>query len=246
MPFYNYNPSSQLFVGPARKRNNPVTVATSSRPEESSRKWKWKKYACTYRERKREREREREIKGLVVLAEPSERASEDERRASSSRTNYLNSQLSAPSRRWRKDSRERDSHLPPFFCASLLSLSRPFSFSFSFSFSCLHLALSFSSFLRTPPAIRLYTSAHTCTGASAARDFPSPFSLRLSFARSSLSLSLSFSLCSVLLLKHLRRTGVRVSFFRKLLPGSWNQGGILWWISCRSPPFFADLLRSGI
>lgn len=68
------------------------------------------------KEREREKEKRKEekiyIKGLLVLA--GERASEDERQATSSRTNYLNSQLSAPSRRRRKDSRERDSHLPPF------------------------------------------------------------------------------------------------------------------------------------
>lgn len=135
-------------------------------------------HTCTREQRGRDREKE--IKGLVVLAEPSERASKDERRASSSRTNYLNSQLSAPSRRRRKDSRERDSHLPPFFLRFSSLPFSPFLLLVSSSFSL-------SPFLRTPPAIRLYTSAHTCTGASAARDFPLPFSLRLSFARSSLS-----------------------------------------------------------
>lgn len=130
--------------------------------------------------RKRERERKgreskKEIKRLVVLAEPSERASEDERRASSSRTNYLNSQLSAPSRRRRKDSRERDSHLLPFFSALLSPPLSPFT-----SFSPSRLTLFPISAPLPPP---LYSSLHvrSYVHRCAARFFLSPlFSLRLS------------------------------------------------------------------
>lgn len=94
-------------VGRARE-TTPVTASASADVEESSGK----------RKRKKERRRKKKYKGLR-RARGTERPGEDERRAPDSRTNYLNSQLSAPSRRRRKESRERDSHLPPFFfCTS--------------------------------------------------------------------------------------------------------------------------------
>lgn len=172
--------------------------------------------------RKRERERKgreskKEIKRLVVLAEPSERASEDERRASSSRTNYLNSQLSAPSRRRRKDSRERDSHLLPFFSALLSPPLSPFT---SFSPSRLTL-FPISAPLR--PSIRLYTFAHTCTGAR--RDFSFLPFFPCDFLPASPP---PLRLPSFEAFTHRRRRrcpGVRVSFFRKLSQLQHGGGG---------------------
>ena len=126
----------------------------------------------------------------------------------------------------------------PLFCASLpflssLSLSLSLSL-LRFSSSTISVSLSFSPFFHVPPAIRLYTFAHTCTGAH--RDFPSPFSLRLSF-RALLCARFFWSTYAGRVLEF---------HFLGSCCSSWSRGEILWWISCRSRPFFADLLRLGI
>ena len=99
----------------------------------------------------------------------------------------------------------------PLFCASLpflssLSLSLSLSLTlalFLLHYLCLSLFLSFFPCSTRYSSLHVRSYVHRC-----APRFPLPIFLATFFPRS--------SLCS-LLLKHLRWTGVRVSFFRKLL-----------------------------